>query len=92
MTLRTRGLAALGVVLGCASLLMGLLGAEQLLQRLHGHSSLDVVAFLLITVAEVGAALLLAAVALVCLYAATRAPRARHVRASAAHHHQAVTL
>lgn len=94
MTLRTRGLIALGVILGCAALLAGLLGAEQLLMRLDGHASQDGGAFLLLTAALFAAAVVLAGVALVSLYVATRSPAAQSGRANnaAAHHHQAVTL
>lgn len=99
MTLRTRGLVALGVILGCAALLAGLLGGEQLLMRLHGHASQDGVAFLMLTAALFAAAVVLAGVALVSLYVATRSPSAGSVPAkstakstAAAHHHHAVTL
>lgn len=96
MTLRTRGLAALGVILGCAALLVGLLGAEHLLQRLHGHASQDAATFLLLTAALFAAAVVLAGVALLCLYVATRSPAAEPVPLAAAHRrqhqHHAVTL
>ncbi len=76
MTMRKHVLAALGVILGCAALLAGLLGAEGVLRRLQGHATQDGGAFLLVAGAEFASSLLLIALALVCLYVATRAPRA----------------
>jgi hypothetical protein len=92
MTLRKHVLATFGVILGCAALLAGLLGAEGILQRLQGHASRDGAAFLLVAFVEFASALLLIALALVCLYVATRAPRAYHHTSASTRHHQSVTL
>lgn len=92
MTLHKQVLAALGVILGCAALLAGLLGAEGILQQLQGHSAHDGAAFLLGAAAEFSCSLLLIALALACLHIATRAPRVHHAPPTAARHHQSLTI
>lgn len=96
MPLRTRALACLGVVLGCAALLVGLLGGERILLLTQGHAGGSGTLFLLLTVAAFAVAFLLGAAGVVCLYAATQAPtppgEPRISETAQAHHHRTMML